>query len=492
MTTTKYFLYARKSTEVEEKQVKSIEDQIAVMQEYAERLNVKISKTFIESKSAKAPGREVFNDMLMKIYASKEPIGIMAWHPDRLARNSVDGGQIIYMIDTKKICSLYFPTFWFEPTPQGLFMLQIAFGQSKYYSDNLSENVKRGNRQKVRRGEWIGMAPLGYVNNKQTRNIEVSPVKATIIKKMFEQYLTGKYSLVTLADYLYLHGLTNRNGKRIGKTTVHSILRNPVYTGLIHYKGETFEGKFEPIITHELFDAVQKEMRRDTRPRRIRNKHLFPFSEILFKCGECGCSVTAQKAIGNGGTYFYYRCSKKRGDCLQRYVRQEIFIEQIRKKLKKLILPEEWCHATMAKAEEMEKQEHTHKRTFIKDFEMKLMATDVRMDKLVDSFLEDTIEKENYMHKKELLIKKKMTLKKKKREMEQSQISFVRPLKNFIDTCRQAEKLMTSEDFAEVKGFLRRTTTNRIMKDKKLYWDWVPPFDIVTKSELIWEWKISP
>ena len=148
---TKYFLYARKSTEDEERQVMSIEAQLAELAEFAKRENIEIAERFIESKSAKKPGREIFNKMMSKVYSTKEPVGILAWHPDRLARNSVDGGQIIYCIDTLKISSLRFPTFWFEPTPQGLFMLQVAFGQSKYYSDNLSENVKRGFRQKLRR-----------------------------------------------------------------------------------------------------------------------------------------------------------------------------------------------------------------------------------------------------------------------------------------------------------------------------------------------------
>ena len=158
---TKFFLYARKSTEDEERQVMSIEAQLAELAEYAKRENIEIAETFIESKSAKKPGREIFNEMMSKVYESKEPIGLIAWHPDRLARNSVDGGQIIYSIDINKIVSLRFPTFWFEPTPQGLLILQVAFGQSRYWSDNLSENVKRGIRQKLRRGEWPGLAPFG-------------------------------------------------------------------------------------------------------------------------------------------------------------------------------------------------------------------------------------------------------------------------------------------------------------------------------------------
>ena len=148
----KYFIYTRKSSEYEEKQILSIEAQLQELREFAQKENLEIVDEFVETKTAKEPGRPVFNEMLSQIEKG-EADGILAWHPDRLARNSVDGGRIIYLLDVGKIQSLKFPTFWFEPTPQGKFMLNIAFGQSKYYIDNLSENVKRGLRQKLRRGE---------------------------------------------------------------------------------------------------------------------------------------------------------------------------------------------------------------------------------------------------------------------------------------------------------------------------------------------------
>jgi len=159
----KYFVYIRKSVEDEERQVMSLEAQLAEINEFARREGLDIARIFKENKSAKMPGRPVFNEMIFAIHEKKDPKGIIAWHPDRLAKKSVDGGQIIYLIDMGKIVSLKFPTFWFEPTPQGLFMLQVAFGQSKYYSDNLSENVRRGVRQKIRRGEWAratGFEPM--------------------------------------------------------------------------------------------------------------------------------------------------------------------------------------------------------------------------------------------------------------------------------------------------------------------------------------------
>ena len=181
----KYFLYARKSSEDDDRQVMSIEAQLFELREHARKENLEILAEFQESKSAKTPGREIFNEMMTRIEAG-EAQGILAWHPDRLARNSIDGWRVIYAVDTGKIVSLRFPTFWFSPTPQGLFMLQVAFGQSKYYSENLSENIKRGIRQKLRRGEWLNLAPFGYQNNPRTHNIEPHPTNARIVKIAYE------------------------------------------------------------------------------------------------------------------------------------------------------------------------------------------------------------------------------------------------------------------------------------------------------------------
>src|ERR1035437_2568216 len=171
----RFFLYARKSTDVEDKQVLSIDAQINELREFAAREGIKIVAELIEKQSAKSPGRPVFDAMLERLEAG-EADGILAWHPDRLARNSVDGGRIIYMLDTGKIKTLKFPRSWFENTPQGKLMLHNDFGFSKYYVDSLSENTKRGLREKVRRGEYPGIAPLGYLNDYRTKRLIVGNV----------------------------------------------------------------------------------------------------------------------------------------------------------------------------------------------------------------------------------------------------------------------------------------------------------------------------
>ncbi len=193
----KYFLYARKSIDTEERQVKSIEQQLFELKEFAANEKLEIVGFLQEAKTAKEPGRPIFNEMLKRIEKG-EANSILSWHPDRLARNSVDGGYIIYLLDSGKLLDLKFPIFWFENTPQGKFMLNIAFGQSKYYVDNLAENIKRGIRLKLHKGIWPQWAPLGYLNDHKNKCIAVDPEKAPLIRKVFDLYSMGNYSFTEL------------------------------------------------------------------------------------------------------------------------------------------------------------------------------------------------------------------------------------------------------------------------------------------------------
>jgi len=250
-------LYARKSTDVEDKQVLSIEAQLTELRAFAKTEGLNVVEEFVEKQSAKIPGRPIFNSMLNRIERG-EAGGVVCWNPDRLARNSVDGGRIIYLLDCGRIVALKFPTFWYENTAQGKFMLNIAFGQSKYYIDSLSENVKRGLRQKVRRGEYPGLAPVGYINDTRTKTVAVDRKKSVVIRKAFELYAQNNSRLEDISNFLAQQGITTSGGKKLHRDRISFILSNPFYYGHFRYAGEVHEGRHQPVISKKILTKCGK------------------------------------------------------------------------------------------------------------------------------------------------------------------------------------------------------------------------------------------
>ena len=463
----KYFLYARKSTEDDDHQIMSIEAQLFELREYARRENLEIIQEFQEAKSAKKPGREMFAAMMNEI-EKMDGVGILAWHPDRLARNSVDGGKVIYLVDTQKIVSLRFPTFWFEPTPQGLFMLQVAFGQSKYYSDNLVENINRGIRQKLRRGEWLTKAPFGYVNNPKTRTIEPHPTLSKVIVRAFEEYAKGTHTLETMAEFLAELGLETRHRTPLAKASISRMLTNQAYLGLVKHKGEYHEGRFEPILSATLFEAVQNVLLRRAKPRKSKQRHDFPFTGLL-SCGECGSAITAQFSRGKcGGIYRYYRCTKKKGVCSQKYVQESNLVAQLKARLKSVAICDEWTGKMLRQVDEWQKENVRSSQSFVQNLKSKLADTQEKLDKLVSAYIDGDIPKENYLAKKEELLKQKVSLANDLEDFGRTGKNWLQPLRAWILDANKAEKLSQSESFGEIKAFVQKIGTNPLLLDKSV------------------------
>ena len=408
--TKKFFIYTRKSTDDKDRQVRSIADQLSELKELALKEQLEVVDVFVEKQTAKIPGRPVFGEMLERMEHG-EASGILAWHPDRLARNSVDGGKIIYLVDTGVISEMKFPTFWFDPTPQGKFMLSIAFSQSKYYVDNLSENIKRGHRNKVKEGIWPQMSPLGYVN--KNKRIVPDPEIAPLIKKTFEAYATGSFTLRELRDKFNALGLKRKSGKELAVSNYQKLLKNPIYTGLMRYNGEIFEGKHEPIISKKLFDTVQEVMSRKSKPKsRGLKDYLY---RGFFHCGECGCFITTETQKGHN----YLRCTKRKNPCLQKYVREELITSQIQEEIKKVSLPLDWANWMIAENEKDRQSEVQSSTLFADSIKAEISLLETKIEKLMSAYLESALSLEEYREAKNKLVNQNQLLKEKLSAFEQ-------------------------------------------------------------------------
>mgnify|MGYP001413973308 CR=1 FL=1 len=456
----RYVIYARKSGESEERQILSIEAQLAELQEYSAKEKLEIVASFQEAQTAKEPGRTKFAEMLSFLQEGYAD-GILSWHPDRLARNSVDGGQIVYLLDTGKIKDLKFPTFWFENTPQGKFMLNIAFGQSKYYVDNLSENIRRGHRAKLRRGVYPGSAPIGYLNNHRTRDIDIDPERAQIIGKGFELYATGKYTLKQIARAFKNMGLRSQKGNVLAVSCVQRMLSKSFYYGLFKFKGETYQGTHEPLITKKLFDECQEVMKFRGHIKTRKAEKTFPFRGLL-TCGECKCAITAETQKGHN----YYRCTKKREMCSQKYVREELLTEQVKNFLQKVSLSSQDAEKILRELDKDEQKAKLDNHVVLQNLKTEITDIGVKLDKLLSAYLDEIVSAEEYAAQKEKLLARKVECGEEIREIENGSVSWLEPARAFVKSLNHATELVQSGDKSEMTTFLKQIGSNHILFDK--------------------------
>jgi len=452
----RYFLYARKSTDDEDHQILSIEAQLAEVREYAKKQSVPIAKEFLEAKSAKVPGRPVFNAMIEEIELGGVD-GLLAWHPDRLARNSIDGGRIIYLLDTNKLKSLKFPTFWFDNTPQGKFMLNIAFGQSKYYVDNLSENVMRGFRQKVRRGEWPSKAPIGYLNEPKLRTIVVDPARAETVTRLFEEYATGRYNMHQIHERATIWGLTNVHNKPVSIAMIRGLLINPLYAGSFFLWGEMHEGSHKPLVSWDLFDRVQTIIRRQwhrhqSGTRQFESSHYFPFIGFM-RCGDCGSIFTAQYQKGHN----YYNCTRWKGPCSEKhYLREEVLVAQLRPCIERVALSDDWSEHIHSCLAETRHQEHETISMLIKQTQDQLEALQKKLDRLMELYLENAVTREEFNEYKQKWIPQKQNLQSRIVSYQNQGNPPLDALEEIVNTAKDAVRVARSENLRDIRAFLQK------------------------------------
>lgn len=337
----KYCLYARKSSESDEKQAMSIKGQLMEMRQQAKREKLFIVEEITESHSAKETGqRPQFNYMIDNLHQGKYN-AILTWAPDRISRNAGDLGRIVDLMDQGKLLFIQTHTQMFSNNPNEKFLLMILGSQAKLENDNRGINVKRGHRNKCKMGIRPGPAPIGYVNimkNNRIASVELDPEKAPIIKEMFMKVANQGYSGRMIKKWLDKQKFRTRNNKAMVLGRIYATLNNPFYYGEFKYGGQWYKGDYEPLITKYIFDKVQIQL--EVVPRQW-NKQIFPFKKIA-RCGSCGGSVTAEVKYrrtkkGLINTHIYYHCNRIRDyDCKEPYITEKELIKQLIASLPKI------------------------------------------------------------------------------------------------------------------------------------------------------------
>ncbi|HRN69911.1 MAG TPA: recombinase family protein, partial [Candidatus Woesebacteria bacterium] len=282
--------------------------------------------------------RPVFKELIADIMLG-EFNAILTWHPDRLSRNAGDLGVLVDLMDQGKLKEIRTYSQAFYNTPNDKFLLMILCSQAKLENDNKGINVKRGIKAKCEMGWRPGVAPLGYMNRAYNgvKDIIIDPVRAPIIKEAFDKAAYYYYSGRQLKEFFDQKKFTTRNGKKIAISMIYLMLRNPFYYGYFEFPVGSniwYKGSYEPLITKEVFDEVQKELNQATPPK-IWGKKNFAYKGI-FTCYKCGTSVCGEEKYrkrmdGTIRHHIYYHCTRSRNPkCREPAITERELVKQIK------------------------------------------------------------------------------------------------------------------------------------------------------------------
>jgi DNA invertase Pin-like site-specific DNA recombinase len=526
-----YFIYCRKSSEAEDRQVLSIESQTRELEQLATKLGLPVVELLTESKSAKEPGRPVFNSMMQRLYRG-EAQGIICWKLDRLARNPVDGGSIIWAIKQHGI-RVMTPAQSYAREDDNIILMYIEFGMAQKYVDDLSKNVKRGLKTKVENGWYPGIAPLGYLNstNKQSgeNSLIKDPERFHLVRRMWDLMLTGlhrPYKILEMAnkEWCFRTRPTRKmGGKPLARSAIYQIFTKPFYYGSFefpHGSGQWYRGKHEPLITEAEFDRVQTLLGRKGCPRPQSHPE-FAFTGVI-RCGDCESMVTAEdKHQIICGTckfkfayrsrnvclrcntsieemtgavflhYTYYHCTRTNNrDCVQRCTSGKDLEQQIDQYLGRIQISERFRDWAIKYLHEIQERESATQSHVLEAQQKAYQECLSRIDGLVKlktspgNVENILLSEEEYARQRLELLDEKARIEELLRDGGHRVEQSVRLAEKTFEFATNVRTRFAEGDAKTKKEILLTVGSNLTLKDKKLLIEARKPFLILEKSHL--------
>lgn len=483
-----YVIYARKSSESEERQALSIPSQIEELQKLATRERIRVARVFEEAQSAKEPGRPVFGKLMAEVNRGRVA-GILCWKPDRLSRNAIDAGQLVNAMDRGHLASVITSGRTFRAGSDDKFFLGLEFSIGKKYVDDLSDNVKRGMRRKLEMGWFPHRPPVGWYNEPRLRTIVKDPDVFPVVRRMWDLVLARvppkEVLRIATEDWGFRMRQTLRQGARpMSLSSMYAMLHNPFYAGLIRSGSTVEQGSHEAMVTREEFDEVQAILGRELKS--APQRHVFPLAGIL-RCGSCGGFVggTVHRKK-NGLRFAYYRCTHRQAGrrCYEPHVRAEDVERQFSQFVAQFETTPELLDLARSRIQEMAEAETGHAREAARRRRDAIAEKERILQNLVSLRARDLVRDEEYIAERGKVLSELQEL----RACRDSVAGWCEPTLNAISFAATARKRFEEGSDYEKHAIASAICANSVLRDKKLVISAQKPFAHLLDEEGFLGW----
>lgn len=482
-------LYVRVSS-IEQAQGYSSDSQIKSLREYAAKFGYSIKKEFIETESAKKAGRTQFGEMLKFMTNNKTTKHILVEKTDRLLRNFADCMHINDLIERENVSVHLVKESTLLHKDSGSnakMMFGIRAVVAKNFIDNLSEETKKGMLEKAEQGIYPSFALYGYRNvfANNEKILIPDPIAAPHVKRMFELYATGNYSLLSLKRKMLDDGMVYRNGKNFYKSTVTRILQNEFYTGVFFWKGKKYENaQHEPLISKELYRQVQAIMKKPTGKYKS-HKTEFIFANLI-KCGLCKFSVVGQIQKKR---YKYFHCSNYKGNCNQPYLREELIDEQVGNAIEQIKIPCDIEQTILQDAKNSHQERINYQRTCAEQIEKQLKLIQNRIDQSYLDKLDGNISENFWKEQTNKWFVEKGHLEVKLADLTQSKTDHIQKTMSILELAKNATQLYKKANVEQKRKLMNNLFSNCSLKDGYLDLELHEPYSLIRESANTGNWR---